>query len=531
MRILIWSAPPWARTGYGVGARHLARLLGEKHQVAISPMTRVPVDMEWEGIAVMANKDADIGMSGVVDSFRRFEAEVIIQWFEAWLLGEFLPRASLSHAAIIYSAVDHQPLSPRVRRAVQGVLSVVPYCRFAQRVYDEAGVDCVEPIYHGVDTSVFRPADERKELRKALELPEDAFVFGINAANTGPRKNIPNMMRAFHQFLRRNPRARKDCYLLVHTYPVPDENFPDAYHLYQVWEALGGPVENFCCTTPERYLEGLSDEGMARWYNAIDVLLNCSMGEGFGLPILEAAACGVPSIATRFSSMEELVEGRGWLVEVADMVPMQHISSWMAVPSTEGMVRVMAEGYGDRGKVRKLGQRAYEFARTNEWGAVGRRWLELLDSLGQVKRDERPLNMEFLNHWRLGLIPEQLPEGVPPRVLDVGCGHTKPYKPYLEKLGEYVSLDLRGGNGVIPGDMRNLPFKDKEFGFVWASEVLEHVDEGHDRAVAEARRVGHHGAIIFPTPDAPGFDYDPSHREVKDVEYIRIASGYGLITW
>lgn len=50
MRVLIWSAPPWERTGYGVGARHLTQLLSGEHQVAVSPMTRVPLDLEVKGV-------------------------------------------------------------------------------------------------------------------------------------------------------------------------------------------------------------------------------------------------------------------------------------------------------------------------------------------------------------------------------------------------------------------------------------------------------------------------------------------------
>lgn len=532
MKILLWSAPPWARTGYGVGTKHLAKLLlGQGHQVAISPMTRLPVDMEWEGIMVMPNADPDIGKAGVVENFRRWRADLLIVWFEAWLLGDFLIQAGLSHATVIYSAVDHQPLSPRTRRAVMGALAVVPYCEFAQRAYQEAGVECRSPISHGVDTSVFRPLGNRGELRRLLGLPETAFVFGINATNSGPRKNIPGMMRSFRRFLQSHPTAQRDCYLLVHTYPVADGNNPDGYDLHQVWEALGGPLENLRCATPERYLQGLTDEGMAQWYNAIDVLLSCSMGEGFGFPLLEAAACGVPAIVTDFSSMPELVTNRrGWLVPVADLVPMQNLSSYMAVPSTSGMVHDISQAYRDRKKVKRLGEAALGFAKTLEWSSVAGKWRSLLQELAQVDK-KRPINWEGIAPWRLGLIPEALPEGAPRRVLDIGCGLSQPYRRHLERLGEYLAVDLRGGDGIVQADMRALPFRDGEFGFLWASEVLEHLDGGWERAVAEARRVAKHGVIIFPLASATGFSYDPSHREVKGVEFTPIAARHGLITW
>jgi glycosyltransferase involved in cell wall biosynthesis len=53
---------------------------------------------------------------------------------------------------------------------------------------------------------------------------------------------------------------------------------------------------------------------MAEFYSAMDVLLMPSAGEGFGIPAVEAQACGVPVIASDFSAQPELL-GAGWLVD------------------------------------------------------------------------------------------------------------------------------------------------------------------------------------------------------------------------
>ena len=56
-----------------------------------------------------------------------------------------------------------------------------------------------------------------------------------------------------------------------------------------------------------RYTSGLiSEADLCDWYDAIDVLLGSTYAEGFGLPIVEAMACGTPVITTKCSSMEEL---------------------------------------------------------------------------------------------------------------------------------------------------------------------------------------------------------------------------------
>jgi glycosyltransferase involved in cell wall biosynthesis len=53
---------------------------------------------------------------------------------------------------------------------------------------------------------------------------------------------------------------------------------------------------------------------MAAIYSSFDVLLAASAGEGFGIPVIEAQACGVPVIVSDFSAQPELV-GAGWVVK------------------------------------------------------------------------------------------------------------------------------------------------------------------------------------------------------------------------
>ena len=86
-------------------------------------------------------------------------------------------------------------------------------------------------------------------------------------------------------------------------------------NVYQIAETLGLEVGKslFIADSFENYL-GYPTGAMRDLYNSFDVLLNPSFGEGFGLPIMEAQACGTPVIATATSAMTELVQETGWLV-------------------------------------------------------------------------------------------------------------------------------------------------------------------------------------------------------------------------
>jgi glycosyltransferase involved in cell wall biosynthesis len=76
----------------------------------------------------------------------------------------------------------------------------------------------------------------------------------------------------------------------------------------------GIPDEALATSDQVKLHLGIPAEKMALLYNGFDVLASPSYGEGFGVPILEAQACGVPVIVTDWTAMTELM-GAGWLVD------------------------------------------------------------------------------------------------------------------------------------------------------------------------------------------------------------------------
>ena len=111
-----------------------------------------------------------------------------------------------------------------------------------------------------------------------------------------------------------------------------------------------------------RYLyEPFAPEDMAATYATLDVLLNASMGEGFGLTVLEAQACGVPAIVTDFTAMREVC-GAGWKVGYERYWTDQ--SSWQARPHVEELVESLEACYAQLGapSARRCRRRAREHA-------------------------------------------------------------------------------------------------------------------------------------------------------------------------
>lgn len=101
-------------------------------------------------------------------------------------------------------------------------------------------------------------------------------------------------------------------------------------------------------------------------------------------------------------------------------------------------------------------------------------------------------------------------------VLDAACGHHAgwPEAKVLSDWGPYAAN--YAGRHFVKSDIRELPFKDKEFDFVIASHVLEHLPDV-EKAIVELNRVAKAGYIETP---APLFDNLVKGNEGKHVSWV-----------
>jgi glycosyltransferase involved in cell wall biosynthesis len=175
----------------------------------------------------------------------------------------------------------------------------------------DAGLD-VRYVPHGVDTVKFSPGD-LGEARDKLGWPKDAFICGMVAANKGTpsRKSFPQQLEAFARFSRQHT----DALIYLHTNKGVDDGL-GGVNLPEFIAHLGITDKVRWCDEYQQIV-GFPDDYMANVYRALDVLLSVSMGEGFGIPILEAQSCGCPVITGAWTSMDEITFG-GWKIARED---------------------------------------------------------------------------------------------------------------------------------------------------------------------------------------------------------------------
>jgi len=336
------------------------------HEVTVLS-TKKAIGHTWNGILHLPGGNRDYAVEGMLNWPSRFDIDVIVTLFDIWPLPEDI-GSQLNMMGVKWipmAPIDHDPMPQKVLKR----LLHAPYCiamsRFAERQMKDRGLD---PVYipHGVDTEIFKPGEGRKN--RVTGTDENVFLVGNIATNLEPldRKGFWPTIEAFGKFHAKHP----DSVLYCHTNPTRTGGGLD----------ISGMAEmcGFQIHTPDPwyFAAGVPDGLMAQFYNSFDVYMMLTRGEGFGVPLIEAQACGKPVIVTDFTAPSDLV-GAGWKIPIAGK-RMTTLNSYWAEPDVEAAVDALEEAY-DLWKSGKIRERfegdAVEFAKQFDFAIIRDRHL------------------------------------------------------------------------------------------------------------------------------------------------------------
>jgi Glycosyl transferases group 1 len=236
---------------------------------------------------------------------------------------------------------------------------------------------------------------------------------------------------------------RPDAVLHLHT--DPDDEFASSpYYSYDVRAdvaqlGLDGKVR-FTPGFTMRQGQGLPIEELARYYQAADVHLLASSGEGFGLPSLQAAAAGAVPLACDYSASSELVKGHGDAIAVADWGETE-FGIRRALIDVDDAVAKLARLYDDRDELRVRSVRSREFAEGLGWDDIVGQWDSLLGSIGP--RRIRPGGAAWwVRDRREPVVEQQLPTA------DGSSVTVRMVKREFGRLEAAIGADARGASDV-----------------------------------------------------------------------------------
>jgi glycosyltransferase involved in cell wall biosynthesis len=313
-----------------------------------------------------------IGTQAPEDTIARLIAiespDILFTLGDPWMF-ELVPQIAdlCTTTWISYLALDGYPLPPEWANWIASCDIPVVFSAWAQSLVAQATKIRPEMIPHGVDTALFAPGD-KAAAKAALGIDPDTFVVGCVAANQ-QRKNLPALIRAFALFATSDANA----VLYLHT---------QSHGFWDIPQLLGrfgiGSKSRLTRSTPDGQVS-LSDAELVRLYNAFDLFCLPTMAEGFGLPVLESQACGVPALVTDFSASSELVANPVQLLGVKGTLVMNRGLEQAVVDVTE-IAAKLDYFYHRRQDLPLLGRQCRRFAEPFDWSVVLPKFLRLIES-------------------------------------------------------------------------------------------------------------------------------------------------------
>lgn len=353
-------------TGYGVQGKYLAEKL-LKHGVKVANLSNYGLEGRKETMRlktgdvkhyprgqVLYSEDVmDLWHKDFTSAFPELKS-YLFTLYDVWVYNNL----KFDGEIISWVPLDHTTLPPLVAKfLLRPQVTPITMSPHGQRQLEEAGIDSTY-IPHAVDTKVFKPTDtyEGMPMREYLEIPEDAFLVSMVQANKANgqihRKALAEQFLAFAMFRKQFPNS----YLYLHM--EPNKAF-GGFDIPKLLKACGLDQNSVLMADSDILRVGYPQEFLSAIYSASDVLLGCSYGEGFGVPVVEAQACGTRVITSGFAATQDLAGPDSWIVGGQPFWD-EAQQAFFSIPFVQSIVEALKEAHAAPKGVSK---EAIEFAK------------------------------------------------------------------------------------------------------------------------------------------------------------------------
>jgi glycosyltransferase involved in cell wall biosynthesis len=311
---------------------------------------------------------------------------------------ERMRQAATQPKIVFYSPVESGPIAPEIMQRLQGISRYVVFTEYGRREIEEAlkSVRAQDPAFqfpdldvipHGVDCDRFFPLagetegapipSRRLEARRKINLDDaehlEAFIV-LNANRNMPRKRIDLTMQGFAAFAKDKP-ANVKLYLHMAT--------EDTGWNVLILAKRYGIFDRLIMTQADNSRPTFSDEQLNFLYNACDVGITTTAGEGWGMPSFEHAATRAAQIVPRHTSLADLWKDAAEFIDPAMTLTWPGNLTHGHIVTPEGVAAALQRLYEDRPRREALAAAAYRNATRPEfnWISIAARWRRLFDEL------------------------------------------------------------------------------------------------------------------------------------------------------
>lgn len=374
--LLVWEGELQTLNSLSIVNRELGRVLAQSDALAVvfradevQPDPLVATDPRFEALRAKIDRTP-------------MESDVFVRHpsgdpsFERPPTGTYVQIAPWEYGALPARWVT------QMKKSVDEVWCPSSYVR---RMYLEAGFDPerVVVIPNGVDPQIFAPGESDSSVLAPLTRKGFAFLF---VGGTVERKGIDVLLQVYASTFS----AADDVALVIKDFGLGGFYRMVSYReqILKIRALKGAPeiVYTDASLTPAQ---------MAALYRSCDCFAFPYRGEGFGIPILEAMACGLPVIVTKGGAADDFLdETTAYLIRAMKRPIGQRVyevnlvsEGWLLEPDRTALSNLMRRVYENREEARQVGRRASARARTDfTWDRSAEKVIERVSRLALAQR-------------------------------------------------------------------------------------------------------------------------------------------------
>ena len=310
MKSVLLRGPLLSQSGYGVHARQVARWLfrvaSEQHQLDITTEL-----LGWGKTHMLVDTEAEDGLVGQIlqasnNKKNFYDVTVQVQLPNEW--NPFLGNFNIG----VTAGVETDKCNPTWIECINRMDMVIVPSEFTKQTFLSTGTVNVPIVVIPESFPDQYLGENPQKIDLGLETKFNFLIVGqITGNNTeNDRKNLPYTIKWLSELFADSP----DVGIVIKTNAGAQTQL-DKRNVQKIFGQLITEVKSPKAVGPKFYLlhGHMTDEEMHGLYTHPDIkaLVTLTHGEGYGLPILEAAACGLPVIATNWSGhLDFLKHGR-----------------------------------------------------------------------------------------------------------------------------------------------------------------------------------------------------------------------------
>jgi len=431
-RILFCSEATFLNTGYATYTREILNYLHSTGKYELAEMASYgqrndprAADIPWGYYGVMPNSDFEpkateqeinaYNMNGA-NQFGEwifehvcldFMPDVVCDIRDFWML-EFAERSPFRPFFnwAVMPTVDARPQARQWVATYASANACFTYSDWAGSVLKSQASDKINYLGSAPPSAhpAYKPISDKRAHKEQFGIDPDYKIIGTVMRNQR-RKLYPDLFEAFRKFLDKS--EDKKFYLYCHTsYPDLGWDIPEliqehglAAHVLFTYicpetkkpfpSLFNGAVAQSPFTgkwgsTLSNVKNGVSYEDLSNIMNLFDLYSQYANCEGFGLPQVEAAACGVPVCGTDYSAMESVLRKlEGEPIKPAALYKELETGCLRAVPDNDAAAEFFLDFFSKSDKERmEIGLKTRgNFDKYYQWHLSGKKWEDYFDSI------------------------------------------------------------------------------------------------------------------------------------------------------